>query len=393
MYQDVVNFLRRLDHLGFYHVKVSGTLCYFQSEKYNFAFDIVHHQHFISIDFVYRSGIVDTRFIKQKYTRITGNKIRILTALQDAGPQIFFDKIKTDFLELVFLYHENKKNNQYFVNKENELLVGKPLKFWFSDGIANFGDFMTPWLASQLTNRPIKNVRTDLSSDGAILGVGSIVQYITPNHKNIKIWGSGLISSDKHNDIASRLKKMNVSKVFACRGELTYGFFKKYDFECNSVLGDPGLLFGNLYSPRKAKKYKYAIVPHYIHYQFFKDLNIEDCVIVDVRKELTSVIDEIANSQACISTSLHGLIISQSYDIPWMHLYINDGRLLIGENFKFNDFFSILESKDIAKTSINLADINANSIIKLLNETKLPQFKSNYSYDALIESFYESINS
>lgn len=392
MYENTIDYLKKLDCFNLELKKINEKLFVLESKKYNFAFDIVSHENSISIDFVYRPGTLDKKFIEIKYKNLINNKCRIFTALQEANPHVFFDIIKSEFLELVYLYNENKSNKQYYIDINNKLVKEEPLKFWFFDGFPNFGDFMTPWLANHLTKKPVVNVRSLPSSNGAILGVGSIVQYISPNHRDIKVWGSGLISSENHHNLAKKLHKMNVQHVYASRGELTRSFFEKYNFSCSKVLGDPGLLFGRLYTPRTNKKYKFAIIPHYIHYQFFKDLQIEDCIIVDVRKELTTVIDQISNADACISTSLHGLIISQTYGIPWVHLYINDGRLLVGEEFKFHDFFSILEAKNIQQYVLSLKDLNKASILNLLSKANLPVYKSNYSYDALLDSFHESID-
>lgn len=392
MFEDVIEYLKPLlDKFNLLYRKVNNNLSYFESEKYNIAFDLVKNENFISIDFVYRRGLIVRDFINLKYPNIEKNKCRIFTALNTESAHIFYEFIKTEFLELVYFYNEVYKNKYYSKGTNNQLIYADPLKFWFADGVPNFGDFITPWLASHLTNRPVMNVRNLNSSEGAILGVGSIVQAIGPNHRNIKIWGSGIISSENHISVANKLKKSKLEYVYACRGELTKSFFKNYDFNCSNILGDPGLLFGSLYLPRKTKKYKYAIIPHYIHYQFFKDLNVDNCIIVDVRQELTLVIDQIASSEKCISTSMHGLIIAQSYNIPWLHLYISDGRLLMGEDFKFNDFFSILDINKVAQEKIFKNEINEKLIHKLFNQVSLPNFKKNYSENGLIESFYECL--
>ena len=373
--------------------KVNDNLYYFESKKYNIAYDVVNHDGNISIDFIYRKGSLNKEFILKKYPNIQGNKCRLITLFNNCSYETVYVFIKNEYLELVYQYDNLNKNNYYSIDKDKKLIIAEPLKFWFADGIPNFGDFVTPWLASYFTNRPILNVRNIPSSEGAILGVGSIVQAFGENHKKIKVWGSGIISADNHLATATKLKKTRLDHVYACRGELTKKFFNDYDFSHSNILGDPALLFGKLYEPKKnkIKKYKYAIIPHYIHFKIFEEMKIKDCIIVDVRNELTSVIDQIANSEKVISTSMHGLIIAQSYNIPWLHLYINNGRLLMGEEFKFEDFFSILNREKVSQFKINKSDININTVMGLFNSVSLPDFKKNYSENGLIDSFYDCL--
>lgn len=371
--------------------KVNDNLFYFESKKYNIAYDLVFQDGNISIDFLYRRGSLNKDFILKKYPYIQGNKYRLITFFNGVNYDIVYNFIKSEYLELVYQYDKLNKDNYYSINKDNKLIISEPLKFWFADGIPNFGDFVTPWLANYFTNRPIINVRNIPSSEGAILGVGSIVQAYGENHKNIKVWGSGIISAENHLATATKLKKANLDHVYACWGELTKKFFNNYDFSHSEILGDPALLFGKIYKPRNLKKYKYAIIPHYIHFKLFKEMEIEDCIIIDVRDELTEVIDRIYNSDKIISTSMHGLIIAQSYGIPWLHLYINDGRLLMGEEFKFEDFYSILDRDKVAQFKLKKTDITVSKILELFNSTTLPTYRNNYSENGLIDSFYNCL--
>lgn len=393
MFASLINFLK--ENLSRYNLecsKYSNEIYYFSSVEYNLAFDLIRHDNYVSVDLVLRPGFVRKGFLEKKYTEFLNNKKRLFTIEISCNPNIIFDFIKNEYLEIIYYYAKNLSKNLYSKNITGELILQKPLEFWFFDAVPNFGDFMTPWLANHFTNRPVLNVRNLPSSEGAILGVGSIVQGLDINHKKAKVWGSGIISANNHLAVANKLKKAQLDYVYACRGELTKKFFSNYNFELSGILGDPGLLFGNLYNPKKTNSYKYAIIPHYIHYQFFKDLNIENCVVVNVRDELTRVLDQIASAEKVISTSMHGLIIAQTYNIPWLHLYINDGRLLVGEEFKFEDFFSILERENVAQCKIKQSEIDKHFLEKLFNRVTLPKFKSNYSEQALIESFFESLD-
>src|SRR5690606_23406052 len=317
MFDNIINYLKKeLLQFDLVCKKYNENIYYFESERLNIAFDVILIGSEIAIDFVLRKNFQFSHLIKNKYPEIKSNKVRLITESISCDKNIFYNCIKIEFLELTYLFGSQNLNKLYYKDNSDNLRCEEPLKFWFYDAVPNFGDFMSPWLAQHFTNRPVVNVRTHQASDGAILGVGSIVQGVTPNHKNIKIWGSGLITDKNSENVAKKLKKSNLKYVNACRGALTNEFFHKYGFNTSGILGDPGLLFGNIYTPKNEKKYKYAIVPHYVHYQYFKDLDVDDCIVVNVRNDLTTVIDQIASAEKIISTSLHGLIISQSYEIP-----------------------------------------------------------------------------
>jgi len=392
MFDSIIDFLKRqLAYFGLNYKVYNKNIIYFQCEKLRIAFDVVHHQNLISIDFVARAGFKNVEVLKVKYPALSNNKYRLLTKPIETDPLEFFTCIKNEFLELSFMMSNELNTKVFYRDINNTLQYEEPLKFWFYDAVPNFGDFMTPWLANYFTQKPVVNVREWKFSEGAILGVGSIVQTVTPRHQKIKVWGSGLITDVNSNAVAKRLQQCNLEAIYASRGLLTRDFFEKNNFKTSKVVGDPGLLFGSIYQPKIDVKYKYAIVPHYIHYKYFLDLNLENCLIVNVKDELTKVIDQICSAEKCISSSLHGLIISQSYNIPWVHLYINDGRPLAGGEFKFHDFFSILEN-DISQKFINTEDINSLNIMKIFNEAYLPNFNKNYSEKALKESFFESLS-
>ena len=59
---------------------------------------------------------------------------------------------------------------------------------------------------------------------------------------------------------------------------------------------------------------------------------------IDVQNETKQVLKEISQCKYIISTSLHGLIIADSYGIPNCWCEISDR--ILGERFKFHDYFS-----------------------------------------------------
>lgn len=393
MFLKLVNELQLLFlNEGFKLIKLNDKVYYIEFDELNIAFDIVNIETEIAVDFVVRRGVRDRGFLLKKHPALKHtSKVRLFKSkVNFINSRVLYALIVSEY-HAIYEVYRSKGISLYFNNESDELISGAPLKMYFCK-LSNFGDCMSPWLANKLTNRPVINVRELASSTGAVAGVGSIVQMITPNHKKIKVWGSGLIQGDHHQRVAKQLKHAELQHVYASRGELTREFFRKYNFSVSNILGDPALLTNKVFSINKNKKYKYGIVPHYVHFGFFNKIKDADICIIDVRKPVKEVVELIASCESIISTSLHGLIVAQSLSIPWGHLYINDSeRRLIGELFKFDDFFSMLNVDQVYQEKVNKEDLSLENIQKILNKTYLPKYKNNYSEEGLLDSFYKSI--
>ena len=75
----------------------------------------------------------------------------------------------------------------------------------------------------------------------------------------------------------------------------------------------------------------------------------------------TDIPDKICSCENILSGSLHGLIMSEAYNIP--NVWIQFGEPLIGEHFKFHDFFMSIgcdreQPMYISNNNILIEDIN-----------------------------------
>jgi len=117
------------------------------------------------------------------------------------------------------------------------------------------------------------------------------------------------------------------------------------------------------YSPEIEKEHKIGIIPHYIDYKAVKSAFSDYRVINILDANPLKVIDEILKCERIITSSLHGLIIAQTYGIPAALVDTIDGKLS-GDGTKFLDYFYStgqepkmpIEMKDIEKikTSANI---------------------------------------
>ena len=98
------------------------------------------------------------------------------------------------------------------------------------------------------------------------------------------------------------------------------------------------------------KKYKIGIIPHYVDLQnplvenFVKDNN--DVLLINMKNygNWHEIPDKINECDLILSSSLHGLIISDSYNIPNVWISFSDG-LIGGGKFKFLDYFASVKRK------------------------------------------------
>lgn len=193
----------------------------------------------------------------------------------------------------------------------------------------NFGDVVNPYLIPKLFNVNLNWV-PPASNVPHVLAIGSIIQSA---NRSSSVWGSGFISSTS--------RPVYPSKVYAVRGPDTRDKLIKAGVQVPEIYGDPALLLPRVYSPSIDKKYKIGIIPHYVDKKseiIRLCSNMDDVKIIDVQqKNIESIIDDILSCEIVLSSSLHGLIVADAYNIPNIWIRISNG--VIGGNFKFNDYF------------------------------------------------------
>lgn len=278
-------------------------------------------------------------------------------------------------------------NNRLVVVNNNGSIEGAfPLFYW--DTEPNFGDVIGPYLVSKITNLPIVNA---LHNDTpCLMTVGSILNMVDREH--MVVWGSGLIKKPSNKEL---YKISNYKpKVLSVRGLKTSEILE--DFGINVInkdaYGDPALIMPLLYQPKSMSSAKISICPHFIHKpEFIREIQTNDIInIIDVQADMESVIDQIAASSVCISTSLHGIIISQAYNIPWIWLEITDNNLK-GDDFKFLDFFSTIEQSMVSHVKTKLSDIGNIDFKKLAHKASLPN--KLYNEELILDALKQHLKS
>ncbi len=198
--------------------------------------------------------------------------------------------------------------------------------FWHV-GRPNFGDDINPEFFQMLTGKSVR-LATD-QSKAHFLGMGSILEK---SNSNTTILGSGLIAPLDETKVA-------FNKAVAVRGTLTKRSMGLGD---EVLLGDPMVLLDQIFEVPKHKSSAVGFIPHVTEISRAKSLNIKNLKIIDPSMAPMRVIRSIADCDRIISQSLHGLIVADALNIP--NLWIAPSITMKGGEFKFNDYFSTLDS-------------------------------------------------
>ncbi|WP_217938965.1 polysaccharide pyruvyl transferase family protein [Duncaniella muris] len=186
--------------------------------------------------------------------------------------------------------------------------------------------------------------------------IGSIINWLTT--QNSVIWGSGAINADY-----PLLAKPQ--KVLAVRGPMTRDFLLSQGINCPKVYGDPALLLPKYYNPNFKEKYRIGLIPHVSErdHEIIQQLAInKEIKIIDLRNynnDWRNIIDQINQCEMIVSSSLHGLIIAEAYNIP--NVWIRLSNKIIGGEFKYHDFFKSIgqDREAMQKSEIKINRIEA----------------------------------
>jgi pyruvyltransferase len=265
------------------------------------------------------------------------------------------------YLQVYFRYVWNslKQSDSIWIHK-NYLGIQKPQKktnkmmlYYYPGDGQNFGDILGPYIARKI------NANID---DYAIM-IGSILQISWPNP--FVVWGPGIIGEDKSCRVPD-VKK--IKKVYAVRGPKTREVLLGQGIECPEIYGDPALILPYLIpKPKKQTRKKVVgILPHWVdldeikNQSFSYNQNEIDLKIIDIRSGIEEVIHQTTTCDVVITSSLHGLILGESYNIPTAFTQIS--KKLRGGTFKFEDYFEstgrslkMLDWKDASKRSLDNA--------------------------------------
>lgn len=189
----------------------------------------------------------------------------------------------------------------------------------------NFGDLLTPLLLRHFAD---VEIGWSAIADADLVCVGSILESVPEGWRGI-VAGSGML----HEGTVPHLKKATVLGV---RGPLTAAAIAG-QHKGDLVIGDPGLLADELVAVDKV--YDLGLVPHWSdkaleHRQEFRRFKPH---IIRPSGDPLQVIREIGRCRKIVTSSLHGVIVADSFGIP-RRVEMAAQLVREGGDYKFRDY-------------------------------------------------------
>lgn len=197
----------------------------------------------------------------------------------------------------------------------------------------NMGDIITPMIIKKIFKKDLlwRNIKG--SKKEILIATGSIINKAS--HGNVTVWGSGAMREGDGKQVSSK------ARILAVRGPVTRDILHSNNIKVPEVFGDPGLLLPEFFYPKVTKEYEIGIIPHYVDYEEIKAKyeKYPAISIIDVLHENPLIpIHQIMKCKRTISSSLHGIIFSNAYNIP--SAWVKFSSKLCGDGAKFKDYFN-----------------------------------------------------
>lgn len=269
-----------------------------------------------------------------------------------------------------------------------------PLYAW--TGHINFGDI----LIFDLFNKLNISYHLCTLSKCKLITIGSILHNFLLSKKNIysnkklHCWGSGFISNDEvvlQKLIGPFSWEFNRTIEFhALRGLYTQTLVEKIlNKKITVALGDPGILINRVFPHEVNKRYDVGIILHWKESieNIKNKISLKDYTVkyISPMQPPSIVINEIKQCNCILSSSLHGLIVADSFGIPNRHIQVTDK--VEGGDFKFKDYYSAYENYEYKKLNISKFMITDDVIDRVIENHPHIEKQVNQICNDLLDSF------
>lgn len=186
----------------------------------------------------------------------------------------------------------------------------------------NFGDVLPLPILQHVTGK--RPVRAERSDTGKVVSVGSVMPVVRPGDT---VWGTGTQTDRRYS--------ARETTFLAVRGPLTRAAID--GAHVPEVYGDPALLLPDLYAPDVTRTRRVGVLAHYLDHTAAAAKH-PDALNIWMKGPWRDVIRKALSCERIITTSLHGIVLADAYDIPctWHASY--SGKLA-STSLKFQDYF------------------------------------------------------
>lgn len=196
------------------------------------------------------------------------------------------------------------------------------LHWWkYSSAKQNIGDMLSPVVVQNIMG--VLDLPEGTRDTKHLFAIGSIIDT---SYQDATVWGSGVLNGEKK-WWWRFFRKLDIRCV---RGPETRKVLLDNGYRCPEIYGDPAILMSKIYpAPHDVKKeYEYRVVRHYAYSQ---DTNYS---LSPITSDWKLFINEILKSKLIISSSLHGIVLAETYGIPAILLREQNMNL-----FKYRDYY------------------------------------------------------
>lgn len=210
--------------------------------------------------------------------------------------------------------------------------------YWWRNGSTkNFGDELSQLILSHFAQ---VDVERSNPATAEIVSTGSVLDVLPPKWSGI-VAGSGQLHSRTRSDLTN-------ARVFGLRGEFTAKFTKLSDNDrTNLVIGDPGLLASELVTVERFR-HELGVVPHWSDNDLYhrelaqsRRYHYAEPILINPMNDPATVIAQIGSCKKIVASSLHGIIVADSFGIPRRtEQFAKMSSPYEGGAFKFADYAS-----------------------------------------------------
>jgi pyruvyltransferase len=193
----------------------------------------------------------------------------------------------------------------------------------------NFGDYLSLVIVGEINRCLNLNiVKKSKKSKKRLLAVGSVLHYA---QNGDVIWGSGV-----NGKVDPELHQFSELDVRMVRGPLTKEFLEKRGLKVDNIFGDPVLLLPTLFPElkRHPQKGKIIVLPNLNELKTCSRYDLSKFRLISPFMYWKKVVQEILSSELVLTTSLHGLVVSEAFGVPVRFVMPTGGET----TFKYQDY-------------------------------------------------------
>lgn len=200
----------------------------------------------------------------------------------------------------------------------------KTKAYWWK-GTPNFGDQLTRLILHHF------GIETEWSSlaEAEVVVTGSQLDFVPEDWSGI-VAGAGFLKPKE-----TKKQDPQQLSIMGVRGELTARRLRRANEDW--VIGDPGLLASELV-PADREQHEWGVIPHWSDTELVPKFSHLDALVINPRDDPDAVLAQIGSCRKIVSSSLHGIIVADSFGIPrQFEAFPSMAKWREGGKYKFED--------------------------------------------------------